>query len=566
MWRSVGKMADKERAMVEERIKRTGAAPGSTFSKGTPTPARAMGGAKIVVPPSAVRRPNSRGPLSRREESGSRTRDNSPERPGFFINLFLTLNGTFTQEERGRGDRLNSTITMANTSRYVVDDDVGYVEQTGVHALPSTQMLADIDTYQPRLPSISRPPTSTPMRYVYPVLFNFVYNILLNRSLSSINYYFSTLFIVVSSQILIQVQYLLSVEEQRSLLDERLNLLMRALAMQMNLIRSLHRLDTAKGQELLKLVLNFLTPLTSSADKTARMSINEDTVFEILWEMVHVLHSTLSDARCSSLPDSATIGRSLNTLIIRVCVRSEPSVFFAACSRCLATGLLENPDGEPVQLFMKCMYKWDDTMKKTPTRFNLDLFMRAANHFFEQIQPLSMENPDSVYPESLRSVEMCTEKAIVIMGPGVVDAMNRLARPHKHLLSYVNMCYKSYEDMHPGWAPLLPGTVNILIFRVLLFQLYSSLLYFLPILSYLQVPDESVTHHKPMTGVRSELQIMVDNVVRDLSSYQKHVSLLANYMEKHPQNNMKYEDYLKAVSFRIYTIYITLNCLYSLII
>lgn len=52
MWRNVGKMGDKERAMVEERIKRSGAAPGSAAARpGAGGPVRVSGGAKIVVPP-----------------------------------------------------------------------------------------------------------------------------------------------------------------------------------------------------------------------------------------------------------------------------------------------------------------------------------------------------------------------------------------------------------------------------------------------------------------------------------------------------------------------------------
>ena len=49
MWRAVGKMGDKERAMVEERIKRSGAAPGSAASRGGVGPVKV--GGKIVVPP-----------------------------------------------------------------------------------------------------------------------------------------------------------------------------------------------------------------------------------------------------------------------------------------------------------------------------------------------------------------------------------------------------------------------------------------------------------------------------------------------------------------------------------
>uniref|UniRef100_A0A0K0CW66 Cytoskeleton-associated protein 5 n=1 Tax=Angiostrongylus cantonensis TaxID=6313 RepID=A0A0K0CW66_ANGCA len=49
MWRNIGKIGDKERGMLEERIKRSGVAPGSTGTR----PGNGVGG-KIVVPPGVV--------------------------------------------------------------------------------------------------------------------------------------------------------------------------------------------------------------------------------------------------------------------------------------------------------------------------------------------------------------------------------------------------------------------------------------------------------------------------------------------------------------------------------
>ena len=52
MWKNVGKLADKDRSYVEERIKRTGTAPGSAKPPVVSTPVK--GGAKVVVPANGI--------------------------------------------------------------------------------------------------------------------------------------------------------------------------------------------------------------------------------------------------------------------------------------------------------------------------------------------------------------------------------------------------------------------------------------------------------------------------------------------------------------------------------
>lgn len=88
-----------------------------------------------------------------------------------------------SQEQNG----LNSTTTIARengggirptTSRYAIDDDVSvlrpfslrrriiqFVELTGIYALPSSQLVAESDSYVPRIPSMpSRPTPTTPLK------------------------------------------------------------------------------------------------------------------------------------------------------------------------------------------------------------------------------------------------------------------------------------------------------------------------------------------------------------------------------------------------------------------
>ncbi|KJH44506.1 hypothetical protein DICVIV_09462 [Dictyocaulus viviparus] len=169
-------------------------------------------------------------------------------------------------------------------------------------------------------------------------------------------------------------------------------MVMQTVGTQLKLVRNMHGIHTPRGQELLKLILNFLTPLTSSVDKNARMNISEDVTNGILWELVHTLLKTQSDPVCSAIPDSVHFGRSLNTLVIRLCVRVDRTIFFAGCTRCLMTSLLEDPDGDAGQMFIKCLYKWADIMSKQKSFIDMELYLRCSNRFYELIHPVNSFN------------------------------------------------------------------------------------------------------------------------------------------------------------------------------
>ncbi|XGW09738.1 hypothetical protein V3C99_011760 [Haemonchus contortus] len=507
MWRNVGKMGDKERAMVEERIKRSGAAPGSAAPRGG-APVR-VGGAKIVVPAgagSAVRRPSSRSASLRRDNSEGRTRENSPEGE-------RELNGTFTQGEEGTKES-----SSAYPPRYTIDDE--YVEQ-GPTNLNTTHVLLEMDKIQFRQPTRNPPapqlPT-TPLRRSGSS--SSISSIDTMDQLEKVIQNISSGLIDVAKDALEQVRYLLSVEDQKALLEDRLDMVMQTVGTQLKLVRNMHGIRTAKGQDMLKLILNFLTPLSASADKYARMNVGEDATNEILWELVHTLIEIQSDPVCSAMPDSVHFARSLNALIIRLCVRVERTTFFAACARCLITSLLEDPEGDAGHLFIKCMHKWADTMAKQKTVIDMDLYLRAANRLYDQIQPGAAKH--RLYMEGIRSVEMCSEQAMIAMGPMLLEKLKRLPKSNPHFLQHLQACYAECQRISPaGWGVSLPGAVS-----------------------------ESVTVQKsnPLNGYgRSELQILVDNVIRDLPSYEKHTTLLVSYMDKHPEDAEKFEKYLEVV-------------------
>ncbi|VDM67484.1 unnamed protein product [Strongylus vulgaris] len=79
----------------------------------------------------------------------------------------------------------------------------------------------------------------------------------------------------VAKDALEQVQFLLSVDDQRGLLEDRMDMIMQTVGTQLKLLRNLHGIHTAKGQELLKVILNFLCPVSD-------YYCSSDTFFRIL--------------------------------------------------------------------------------------------------------------------------------------------------------------------------------------------------------------------------------------------------------------------------------------------
>ncbi|KJH44507.1 hypothetical protein DICVIV_09463 [Dictyocaulus viviparus] len=115
---------------------------------------------------------------------------------------------------------------------------------------------------------------------------------------------------------------------------------------------------------------------------------------------------------------------------------------------------------------------------------------------------------------------MCSEQAMIVMGPMLLEKLKRLQQPNAHFLQYMQACCSECQKINPGgWGASLPGAI------------------FDPPL--VQKPNPNTDRG------RSQLNILVDNVVRDLPSFDKHTHLLQSYIEKHPEEAGKLEEYLQ---------------------
>ncbi|CAI4224154.1 unnamed protein product [Auanema sp. JU1783] len=483
MWRNVGKIADKDRALVEERIKRMGVVPGSVAppAAAAPTPKGKVGSAKIIVPPE-------RGP--------------AVTRPG-------SMDRTFSRNENSDDTTMVTERHMPRArSRYEIDEE--FVEM-GVHSLDSTKQLDLLDQMEaPSAASLKPKISSTALKRSGS-----------SSSISSIDTldHFERVIQNIASdryeivkEALEQVYYMLSVEEQKELVEQRISYVVKYFAMQLNYITNAYTVNSGQGRDLLKMIFNFFHSL--HANNNPMTYLNEESMSEWLYAAINLLTTTTA-IDPPEFEEGISIRKSINVTILRICGRMEPTVFFAACAQCLTKALLQDPNGESVGLFSKCIYKWQDNMTKAPKPLRLNTFLKYANEFYNKI----IDQPQNFFiDEAIRCMDMCIQQAVMIMGDVVLDAVRRMPNPHAHLVSYANCCLRQFQNDNDNWMPLLPGKVA----------------------PELPQPRTSRSENVPH---RKEVFVLVDNCIRDMTSFERHISSLASYIKEHPEERNAFRDY-----------------------
>lgn len=137
----------------------------------------------------------------------------------------------------------------------------------GVHALPSSQVMQDVESYVPKIPSAPIRPTPTPLKYGFKIV-NFIYRRTgSSSSISSLDTFdqlekvihnVSSGITEVAHEAIEQITFMIKSEDQKLMIEDRISITMKAIAAQLNLVRKIHGVHNHKGNSLLKLMLNFL--------------------------------------------------------------------------------------------------------------------------------------------------------------------------------------------------------------------------------------------------------------------------------------------------------------------
>ncbi|GMR36867.1 hypothetical protein PMAYCL1PPCAC_07062, partial [Pristionchus mayeri] len=421
IWAMAGKMEAKERQMVEERIKRSGAAPGSARPPvaGTPATGSRPGGARIV---SQQNGSTVRGRATSASREGSHTRDSSPVSS-------RRLDSTFDATDR------------SSARRFQLDDDLDNLPAD--NNMSMSQVIAHLEQVAVAPPSRHGTGALKRTNSASSIGSSVVDSI---EALDKVIQNVSSGLADICIEAIEQLSFVLGVDEQRPLLRDRVNLLLPAIAAQVKLIRSF--VDRAAEERLadrMKALLNFTSNFTMTS--TELRSASAEAVEPFMYEFIWVIH----DPRFKCIPESEQMIRSINKLAIKSCSMSEPNAFFAAVSNCISRDLLSE-NYNTVVLFTKCMSKFSSELKE---RMDLDRLAETANAFYTSLS--SLERPSDVCTDAFTAVHNVIEQAISQARANPREVFSRVRQMDSRLRQRVE-----------AWAATIgPATIHPLILNVL---------------------------------------------------------------------------------------------------
>ncbi|KAF1765029.1 hypothetical protein GCK72_004980 [Caenorhabditis remanei] len=410
MWKAAGRMADKDRSLVEERIKRSGAKPGSGVATSPPN-----GGPKIVVP-------QQQGSVVRRPASRSRTREPEPEND---------YNETIQSTTFSAG--------MKSGSRYALRDDVvstafnRLAENTNVVTPPQPPSVWPGNSFQMKRTnsssSISSIDTSDQIQ----------------RSINNI----SSSLADVAQDAMYQVTYVLNQPEQRHLVDRKADLVFRASAAQLDMIIEDFSAgkDVTGTMEACSQMLFILMGGVEAEHGLEPLSASPETVKAIISSVLRCI------IQIGSTDVGYAMARSLNRLAMRLVYRVELSNLL--CGLILATIESIQQDNGITELISKLSSKWCEELEKRRAQLRASDIVDAFNKFY--VCALAEKNMD-INDVNVLVMDNYLERVILQQGDVVLDAARRLSTPHNHLTRMINKILQTMKERNI--APIMPGTLE----------------------------------------------------------------------------------------------------------
>ncbi|KAK0402445.1 hypothetical protein QR680_016337 [Steinernema hermaphroditum] len=458
VFQAIGKISDKDRAMLDERIKRCGVSK-MNESRGV----SAGGGAKIVSKNSR------RSAVVPRSGTASRTASPAPERERQPENDADVDEGTlnFSRHLRGVG------ASRANVSKPVVSDAGGRFrldptlfkdsddeDETSVSRaciIKDTSSM-NFDRIEPQVrlrqnDSIRVPRSGSTASITSIDTLEQIDRVIVNMG---------SLTISLASEAIAQMQSLTE-DCPIELIADRIDQIGNAVVTQLSLLRS-QRLDDRslhmETEQVLRLLCNFTTTLVKHEEIIQRMSSDVITMF--LKEMLQVL----CDRRVSQLEHGKWVIRSLNVVLMKLCEFTDPSSFIVGAVKLICMFLdSEYSEGKLMDFLHKCLYKQTERLVKPEcAELDLDHVILSVHEFMERF-------PDDSNPaikSSRKAVEVVIQRVVVATRHRIRAHIGHLPEKYKVIVSYINRCLRGIEKSSgfemgavPGQVPAsAPGTVT----------------------------------------------------------------------------------------------------------
>ncbi|VDN91938.1 unnamed protein product [Brugia pahangi] len=429
----IGKMNDKSKAMLDERIKRSGVV---SKARGGPervgTSAKRNANISVGIKGRRLRSDRSSSRIGRNtHRSNSVSRDSSPVEE-------KENNRTFTMQERDLGS--HSDDTDGTRRRFALNLDLLKLDNNDeavVYPEVDSNTLEMLEPIEPAIRKRRHPPQYADRAESVSSLTS------LESAAGDVDkvvHGVASMSQATATAAISQLQFLFGDPSNFRYVADRTDAVVQAIVTQSSIIRSRHLDDVSALDELNELVRTICHFLSSLIKETTTCSrISSDALKMLIQEFLYLL----KDERMQQLKDIHSIFRSLNYLSIRICDNADPTAcFLALCS--MLTSALHDPRNKTVELINKCIYKQSELfLRDVP--MNLDEIVKAIHIFMQEFRPRIDENKN--IKNSLHSMELCIQRLVAGTKSSVIQHIGEIPNPDSsEAVIYMRKCIRGLQN------------------------------------------------------------------------------------------------------------------------
>ncbi|CAJ0930957.1 unnamed protein product, partial [Mesorhabditis belari] len=491
--KAAGKIADKEMAMIQERIKRMKIVPGQGL------PSTPAGGARIVKAEPVVRgraptREQSPGPQSAKRSQSNSTILRQPLRK----KQLQALSNHCSPERR---EILQKTLTIYSSEAHETPkakqlvNEFNYdgmktvarprnpaaptVNQKGARFGLDGDFLEDPyravrEERMHRIMSATAAIANLENSLIQPTEMQFARDMKRTTSQSSIASSVETLEQLdktindvgssnsnIANDAIAQLIFVAQSPEQLPLLHERVDTLLQMCALQIESSMATAPYSSLdKASELIRNVFNLIQKIYISeecpADRHPLASLSTAVCESLLKQLI----VTVSSPTLAALDDFPTIGRTANIIVIRLVNLCRPSVLFEALAHnMMNSGPSSNEWTMLLRIFNRLAQNCGNI--NFVARTDLRQFFIAASEFCGYLEKQAGGTNSAVVNETLDNLNSSIEKVVHAFREQALDILRRIPRPHAKIIEKVNTSMAQVKDTaKPEFPNNLPGQVD----------------------------------------------------------------------------------------------------------
>ncbi|KAH8851107.1 Cytoskeleton-associated protein 5 [Schistosoma japonicum] len=379
IWKIIGDIPEKDRSMLEERIKRAGQLPTNATDS--------------FEPKTSVMRPST----ARREPSDSR-------------NPLESVPNEYRRQQ---------PVSAAHARARAMLNELGDLSPEKAPNMPSLiQLDADInDLFQP----VELPPLKTHVRQ--PVL-----NALLRTSPDTASAITMVVTAISSNDLLISCHALAEIDtvlrdEKWYLLLNHVNQVLMLITMQLRQVTSRYFGDPSVSEDQLHTLIR--SHLATIESLFSRPTLGREASRETLRELTQSLLQMMLDERTGEMSSGENVIRSINALFVLILEASNGTRILSALIRllheCVSNGHFTN---KFTQAILKSIWRITKGMNTAFNNYSVDVILLDCHHFLKAFPPSSWSSRKSDVP--LRTIKTLLHILCGLQGPSILQFLENI--------------------------------------------------------------------------------------------------------------------------------------------